>query len=109
MTDDIDPSDPFQGEFNPVAFFEMLRKQASIKVGAVMFGEAQTAYYNTIRKDMGDEAAYNLLAHTTGEIIRMIPNLVSIAVRAYQVQDSIEKVMVKLVDEEKGGKEVPGQ
>ena len=53
-------------------FFEDLRKSASIKAGAVMFGEAQAAYYDTLKQHMSDEEAYNMLAHTTESLIRGI-------------------------------------
>lgn len=67
MTDD--PSDPFEG-FDPRKFFEDIRKSASIKMGAVMFGEAQVAYYDTLKGHMSEEQAYNMLAHTTECIIK---------------------------------------
>lgn len=58
--------------FDPRKFFEELRKSASIKVGAVMFGEAQIAYYDTLKRNMSEEMAYNMLAHTTEQIIKGI-------------------------------------
>jgi len=53
-------------------FFADLRKSASIKAGAVMFGEAQIAYYDTLKQHMSDEEAYNMLAHTTECLMRSI-------------------------------------
>ena len=48
----------------------MLRKSASVKAGAIMFGQVQVAYYDTLKESMPEEQAYNLLAHTTTQIIR---------------------------------------
>jgi hypothetical protein len=58
--------------FNPREFFEAIRKSASVKTGAIMFGQAQVAYYDTLKQSMTDEEAYNLLAHTTSAIIHGI-------------------------------------
>jgi hypothetical protein len=52
--------------------FEDLRKSASVKAGAVMFGQAQVAYYDTLKEHMTEEMAYNLLAHTTEAILRSL-------------------------------------
>ena len=60
-------------EFGGVDFQEFLnnlRKSASVKAGAVIFGEAQVAYYDTLKAHMSDEDAFNLTAHTTECIIR---------------------------------------
>jgi hypothetical protein len=51
-------------------FFDDLRKSASIKTGAIMFGEAQVAYYDVLKRNMSEEEAYNMLAHTTEAMIR---------------------------------------
>lgn len=67
MTDD--PSDPFEG-FNPSKFFEELRRNASVKMGAVIFGEAQMAYYDVLKGHMEEEAAFNMLAHTTEVVVK---------------------------------------
>ena len=41
------------------------RKSASFKAGAVMFGEAQAAYFETLKQHMSEEDAFNMVAHTT--------------------------------------------
>lgn len=51
-------------------FFSDLRKNASIKAGAIMFGEAQVAYYDVLKQHMPEEVAFNMLAHTTECLIR---------------------------------------
>lgn len=56
--------------FNPREFFSQLRKAAWVKTGAIMFGQAQVAYYDTLKESMSDEEAYNLLAHTTECLVR---------------------------------------
>jgi hypothetical protein len=68
-----DETDPFEG-FDPRQFFETLRKSASVKMGAIVFGEAQVAYYEVLKQHMGDEEAFNMLAHTTEVIIKAIGN-----------------------------------
>ena len=82
-------------------FFEDLRKNASIKTGAVMFGEAQSAYYDTLKQHMSDEEAYNMLAHTTECIIK------GIAMSAGPVTEVILR-MSYLFGKSETGKEVPG-
>lgn len=67
--------------------FESLRKSASVKAGAIMFGQAQVAYYDVLKaSDMSEEQAYNLLAHTTEIVVRAvvgsIPALADVALRA---------------------------
>lgn len=64
-----DEEDPFEG-FDPRQFFETLRKSASVKMGAIVFGEAQAAYYDVLKQHMGEEEAFNMLAHTTECIIK---------------------------------------
>jgi hypothetical protein len=61
MTDD---------EFDWSRLLNDFRKSASVKAGAVMFGEAQTAYYETLKQHMSEEDAFNMLAHTTECIIK---------------------------------------
>ena len=56
--------------FDPRKFFEELRKSASIKMGAMMFGEAQMAYYDVLKGHMPEEQAYNMLAHTTESVVK---------------------------------------
>ena len=67
MTDE--PSEP-NWEF--AKFFADMRKSASIKAGAVMFGEAQGVYYDTLKEHMDEDAAFNMLAHTTEVLLRSI-------------------------------------
>jgi hypothetical protein len=69
MTDE--PSDPFEG-FDPHKFFTELRKNASVKMGAVIFGEAQMAYYDVLKGHMSEEEAFNMLAHTTEVVVKSI-------------------------------------
>jgi hypothetical protein len=57
-------------EFNPSDFFKMIRQSASVKAGAIMFGQAQVAYYDTLKQSMSEEEAFNLLAHTTEQVVR---------------------------------------
>lgn len=56
-------------------FFEDLRKSASMKAGAVMFGEAQSAYYDTLKAHMSEEDAFNLTAHTTECLIKGVASM----------------------------------
>jgi hypothetical protein len=59
--------------FDPKAFFEQIRKSASVKAGAIIFGQAQVAYYETLKQSsLSEEQAFNLLAHTTETIIKSI-------------------------------------
>lgn len=58
-------------EFDPGKFFDQLRKSASVKAGAIMFGQAQVAYYDTLKEsDLSEDQAFSLLAHTTEQVIR---------------------------------------
>jgi hypothetical protein len=57
-------------EFNPSDFFKAIRQSASVKAGAIMFGQAQIAYYDTLKQSMSPEDAFNLLAHTTEHVVR---------------------------------------
>jgi hypothetical protein len=59
-------------EFDWGQFLGNLRKSASVKAGATIFGEAQLVYYNTLKQGMSEEMAYNLLAHTTEVMLRSI-------------------------------------
>jgi hypothetical protein len=63
-------------EFDPRQFFETLRKSASVKMGAVVFGEAQVAYYDILKQHMGEEEAFNMLAHTTECVIKGVASSV---------------------------------
>ncbi len=102
MADEPDPDDV--PNFNPRQFFEMLRKSASVKAGAIIFGEAQVAYYDTLKANgMSEQQAYNLLAHTTEQLIRAIatatPGVASVVFQAAEVRNVVNQM---------GGKEVPG-
>jgi len=57
-------------EFNPSDFFKAIRQSASVKAGAIMFGQAQIAYYDTLKQSMSPEEAFSLLASTTEAIVR---------------------------------------
>ena len=57
-------------EFNPSDFFKHIRQSASVKAGAIMFGQAQIAYYDTLKEKMSPDEAFNLLAITTEQIVR---------------------------------------
>ena len=91
-------------EFDPRQFFESLRKSASVKTGAVLFGEAQIAYYETLKQRMPEEQAYNLLAHTTEVILRSVAEAVGpLANALLQASFVWEKMKSASSD-----KEVPG-
>jgi hypothetical protein len=64
MTDEPEGFEDMMGKL-----LEELRKSASIKAGAVLFGQAQIAYYDTLKESMGEELAYNMLAHTTEKLL----------------------------------------
>jgi hypothetical protein len=60
-------------EFDPNEFFKALRQSASVKAGAIMFGQAQIAYFDALKEGgMSEEEAFNMLAHTTEQIVRGI-------------------------------------
>jgi len=59
-------------EFDIQSFIDKLRQSASIKAGAVIFGEAQVAYYNVLKEHMEEELAFNMLAHTTEIVIKAL-------------------------------------
>ena len=87
-------------------FFDDLRKSASIKTGAVMFGEAQGIYYDTLKQHMTEEEAYNMLAHTTESLIRGISAAAGPVISAFL---SAEALMRHLgLHEPETDKEVPG-
>lgn len=102
MTDE-----PEEG-FNPAKFFEMLRKSASVKAGAIMFGQAQIAYYDTLKQHMSEEMAYNMLAHTTEVMIKSIlaaaPSTLKVILETAMAWEGIQQ----MINPEMGGKEVPG-
>jgi len=90
--------------FDFAKFFNDLRKSASVQAGAVMFGQAQVAYYDTLKEHMSEEMAYNLLAHTTEAILK------SIATAAGPLAEVMLKMSVLFGKEEPTtDKEVPGQ
>lgn len=74
----MDEGDPFEGlGFDPSEFFQAIRRSASVKAGAIIFGQAQTAYWNTLKEGgMSDEEAYALTAHTTEYIVRGIASAI---------------------------------
>lgn len=90
-------------EFNPKQFFDMLRKSASVKAGAIMFGEAQLAYYETLKREMPEEQAYNMLALISETIVKGIfaaaPSFTEVILKAAAAYQTLF---------EQGGKEVPG-
>ena len=66
-------TEPEEESFNNMdfmGFLEQLRRNASVKAGAVIFGEAQTAYYDVLKTHMSDEDAFNMTAHTTECLFR---------------------------------------
>lgn len=91
--------------FDPAAFFEMIRKSASVKAGAIMFGQAQIAYYNTLKEGMSEEDAYNMLAHTTEQVVRGVFNcvgpLAEVAIKAAAIAEMFNKPT--------SDKQVPGE
>ena len=92
--------------FDPAKFFESIRKAASVKAGAIMFGQAQVAYYDTLKQNMPEEQAYNLLALTTEQIIKsiasIVPPLAEVAVKAAALAEMFAKPG-------EGDKQVPGE
>ena len=58
--------------FDVNKMLEELRKSAVIKAGAAIFGEAQMAYYETIKSHMSEEMGFNMLAHTTEHFLKSI-------------------------------------
>ena len=107
MTDEpTDPSDPFEG-FDPRKFFADMRKSASIKMGAVMFGEAQIAYYDVLKAHMSEEEAFNMLAHTTECIIKGIASATGPLAEAL-LRASILWEKMGLIPTPTTDKEVPG-
>jgi hypothetical protein len=57
-------------DFNPTDFFKAIRQSASVKAGAIMFGQAQIAYYDTLKESMTEQEAFTLLATTTEAVVR---------------------------------------
>lgn len=99
----MDESDKFEDIIR--ALFEDLRKNATIQAGAVMFGQAQVLYYDVLKQNMSEEQAYDMLAHTTGELLKAIANAagpISAAVLGSAVaQNQMEK---EANDKKKAGK-----
>jgi hypothetical protein len=87
-------------------FFEDLRKSASIKAGAAMFGEAQSIYYETLKEHMSEEEAYNMLAHTTESLIRGIATAAGPVVSAFLSASTLMEYLG--VKPDRTEKEVPG-
>jgi hypothetical protein len=101
--------DEFEGlGFNPSDFFKQIRRSASVKAGAIVFGQAQTAYYNTLKESMSDEEAFQLLAITTESAIRgmfgAIGPVSEVLLKAAAMSEYFD--MLKPKD---SGKEVPGE
>jgi hypothetical protein len=94
--------------FDPRQFFETLRKSASVKMGAVVFGEAQMAYYEVLKQHMEEEHAWNMLAHTTESIIKGIAGAAGPVVSALMQASFLWEMLGAEVQSEKGEKEVPG-
>jgi hypothetical protein len=94
--------------FSPKEFFEAIRKSASVKTGAIMFGQAQIAYYDTLKQSMSDEEAYNLLAHTTSCLIRGVFSAVGpvseVLLKAATLMEYFEALKPPISD-----KKVPGE
>jgi hypothetical protein len=105
----MDEGDPFESMgFNPSEFFQQIKRSASIKAGAILFGQAQTAYWKALKEGgMDDEAAYALTAHTTEYLIQGIASAVG----------PVSEVMLKLAAmseyfdtiKPKSDKQVPGE
>lgn len=101
--------DEFEGlGFNPSEFFKMIRQSASVKAGAIMFGQAQVAYYETLKESMSEEEAFNMLAHTTEALLKSIAAMVGpvseVLLKAAAMSEYFD--MLKPKD---SGKEVPGE
>jgi hypothetical protein len=104
----MDEGDPFEGlGFNPSDFFKQIRRSASVKAGAIVFGQAQTAYYDTLKERMSDEEAFQLLAITTESAIRGLFSAVGpvseVLLKAVAMSEYFD--MLKPKD---AGKQVPG-
>lgn len=91
--------------FDPREFFEQLRRSASVKAGAVIFGQAQVTYYETLKQSMPEERAYSLLAHTTECIFRAAAEAAGPLANAI-LQASF--VWERLPKQQQTDKEVPG-
>lgn len=97
--------------FDQQQFFEMLRKSAWTKTGAILFGQAQGAYYNSLKESgLSEEQAYNMLAHTTEQIIKGIagalPRMTDVAIRAAAMLDLMGQFQPK---DQSSDKQVPGE
>jgi hypothetical protein len=86
----------------------MLRKSASVKAGAIMFGQAQVAYYDTLKQSMSEEEAFNLLAHTTEQVVRGVFSAVGpvceVLLKAAAMAEFFENMKPPTSD-----KQVPGE
>lgn len=100
--EEFDPS-----AFNPSDFFAMLRRSASVKAGAIMFGQAQVAYYDTLKQNMTQEEAFTLLATTSEAVVRGV----------FSTVGPLSEVLLKfaamseyfdMLKPKDSGKEVPG-
>jgi hypothetical protein len=102
----VDDEEFFEGlGFNPTEFFQQLRKSASVKAGAIMFGQAQVAYFDSLKQGgMSQDEAFNMLAHTTECIIRGLASAVG------PVSDVLLRAatIAELFGKRESDKEVPG-
>ena len=64
-----------EDDFDPRELFNKLRKSASVKTGAILFGQAQVAYYDVLKESMSEEMAYNMLAHTTECVFKTVSEM----------------------------------
>jgi hypothetical protein len=94
-------------EFNPSEFFAMLRKSASVKAGAIMFGQAQIAYYDVLKENMTEEQAFSLLAHTTEQVVRGVFNAVGPVCEVLLKAAAMAEMIGKWEGDKPGDKKVP--
>jgi len=100
-----------ESSFNPGDFFKAIRQSASVKAGAIMFGQAQIAYYDTLKESgMSEEDAFNLLAHTTEQVVKgvfsAVGPLADVLLRGVAMFEYFESIGLKTKPTDK---EVPGE
>lgn len=109
MEEHIMEGDEFEGlGFNPSEFFKQIRRSASVKAGAIVFGQAQTAYYNTLKESMSDEEAFQLLAITTESAIRGIFSAVG-PVSEVLLKAAAMSEYFDMLKPQQSDKQVPGE
>ena len=101
--------EPEEGGIDFGKFFDQLRKSASVKAGAIMFGQAQVAYYDSLKQGgLDEEAAFNMVAHVSECIIKATPGFLKVMLEAALAWDTLTKA---IADREalfgKSDKEVP--